>query len=405
MIRRLYSCFMLVVVGSTALAAEARQDKPMNPVVSGNTAFAIDLYAKLRGGSKGNLFFSPQSISSALAMTVAGAKGTTEAQMLKALHLDLPRGELHRAFGSLLKDLKSRGKDAGYRLGIADRLWGQRGYEFLPDFLALTRDEYDAELAQLEFEKDPEGSQRTINAWVADQTEGKIKNLIPSPLSTNTRLVLTDAVYFKAAWADPFNASSTRDDKFHLGGGEDVDAKLMHRTGTYKVGSGDGIKALEIGYKSGAMSMIVLLPDEVDGLTALEARLTSENLNRWISGLQPRRVALAFPRFKSTSHVDLIAPAKALGISDAFEPDKADFSGINGKHDLFISDAIHQAFVDVTEEGTEAAAATAIAVGARAAAITAPPIPFRADHPFIYLIRDNATGSILFLGRLMNPQG
>jgi len=402
MIRLLLLFVILVVFGRIGFAAESRREDTANPVVPGNNAFAFDLYARLRQDQADNIFFSPHSISTALAMTVAGARGETEAEMLKVLHHDQPRDELHRAFGTLVKGLKARGNGSGYRLSIADRLWGQRGYGFLPEYLALTRDHYNAELAQVDFRQHPQETRQTINDWVSQQTEGKIKDLLPSELSTNTCLVLTDAIYFKANWADQFDKAATHDAPFYVEGRKNILVPMMHRSGQYRLSASDGIKVLELNYEAGEMSMIILLPNDVGGLPTLEAKLTSANLTRWLSGLKPRRVSVAIPRFKSSNQVDLVAPLNALGITKAFMPEQADFSGINGRRDLFIGAALHQAFVDVHEEGTEAAAATAIAAGVRSA--VTPPLIFRADHPFLFLIRDNASGSILFLGRMMNPR-
>ncbi len=386
------------------LAAEARPKDGVSPIVEGNKAFALDLFAKLRKERAENLFVSPYSISSALAMTLAGARGDTEAQFVKVLHQSLPQAELHQAWEALRKNLLSvSGTGKSYRLNIADRLWGQRGYHILPEFLTLTRVHYDADMALLDFARQPEEARRTINAWVADQTEDKIRNLLASPLDTDTRLVLTDAIYFRADWAEPFPKHATRDTPFHVDERKEVVVPMMRRMGKYAIAVEEGFKALEIPYEAGEMSMVVLLPDQVGGLPALEAKLTPANLDRWLGKLEQKSVVVSFPRFKLTSEVDLVPSLQALGLTDVFQPGRGDLSGIGGKRDLYVSAAVHQAFVDVHEEGTEAAAATAIAVGVRSAAIHAP-INFLADHPFLFLIRDNRTGSLLFLGCVNNPK-
>ncbi|MFN4257683.1 MAG: serpin family protein [Gemmataceae bacterium] len=371
-------------------------------VVRGNNDFAWDLYAKLAAEKPGNLFFSPNSISTALAMTYAGARGDTETQMAKALHFEVPQQQLHPAFASLLKDLHADAQ-RGYQLRIANRLWGQQGYQFLPQFLQITQKDYGAELAQLDFVKQPEPSRQTINRWVAEQTQDKIKDLIPSgAINDLTRLVLTNAIYFKGDWANQFKKEATKEAPFTVSANEKVNVPLMYQQERFAYGKMDGVQLLELPYAGKELSMLVLLPEKVDGLPALEKSLTAANLAKWQKGMQPQKVEVYLPRFTMTSEFMLKDALSALGMPLAFTPGKADFSGMNGERDLFISAAIHKAFVDVNEQGTEAAAATAIVVGVTSVQI----VPtFRADHPFVFLIRDNTTNSILFLGRVVNPKG
>ena len=374
-------------------------------VVGGNNRFALDLYARLRTEQSGNLFFSPSSISTALAMTYAGARGDTESEMAKVLHFTLPQDKLHPGFASLNKTLDGNGEKRGYRLHGANRLWGQQGYGFLPEFLTITRTHYDAELAEVDFVRETEQARQQINTWVEKQTQDKIKDLIPPGIiDALTRLVLTNAIYFKGDWTKPFDNKVTKDASFQVTSQQRTDVPMMHQQGDFRYWAGDGLKILELPYGRGELSMLVLLPDETEGLPDLEARLTAENLGRWLMDVREQPVRVFLPQFKLTSQFRLDDTLKAMGMPLAFSFFGADFSGMTVTRDLFIWAVIHQAFVDVNEEGTEAAAATAVIMSLRGLAITRQPAEFRADHPFVFLIRDNRTGSILFLGRLMNPK-
>ena len=373
-------------------------------VVEGNNRFALDLYARLRTGQSDNLFFSPGSLSTALAMTYAGARGQTADQMAQVLHFPLPQEKLHPAFGDLRRTWDFKGNERGYRLSVANRLWGQEGFDFLPGFLALTREHYGAELAQVDFSRQTEAARRRINAWVEEQTQGKIQDLIPKGvLDAMTRLVLTNAIYFKGDWTEPFRKEATQVAPFHISARQQTDVPLMYQKDEFRYWAGDGQKVLELPYGKGDLAMLILLPDEIEGLSALEANLTTDNLSRWQSGLRKQDVRIYLPRYKLTSQFQLGDVLKAMGMVRAFTPREADLLGMSSEQELFLSAVIHKAFVDVNEEGTEAAAATA--VGVKAALAIRQPMVFRADHPFVFLIRDNRTGSILFLGRLVNPRG
>jgi serpin B len=380
---------------------------PMNiaPLVEGNNRFALELYDHLRSG-KGNLFFSPSSISTALGMAYAGASGRTEAEMAKTLHFEMPRDQLQDAIAALQSSWKTSDKKKGFRLNAANRLWGQDGYDFLPAFLDLTRTKFGAELARLDFARKPDEARQTINQWVAAQTEDKIKDLIPSPqLLADARLVLTNAVYFKGDWSAPFDKKRTKDEDFHVSGTDKVKAPLMHRQDRFRYASRDGMQVLDLSYGDGSLSMVVLLPQKVDGLAELEGKLSVANLQQWVSDLQSQQVIVYLPRFKTTSQFEMNDTLKSMGMVSAFDPSTADFSGMTGKKDLFLSAVIHKAFVDVNEEGTEAAAATGVVAAPTAAPEVEPKKPpvFRADHPFVFLIRDNRNSSILFLGRVTDP--
>jgi len=387
----------------SALALKASPDK--EAVVSGNNAFALDLYAELRGAD-GNLFFSPFSISTALAMTHAGARGRTETQMAEALHFDLDQQRLHPAFKGLVEDLTAAQEKRGYQLSVANALWGQKGYRFLPEFLRLVRANYSGGFNQVDFKGATEAARRTINRWVEEKTRDKIKDLIkPGILTPMTRLVLANAIYFKGDWASPFKKTRTRDAPFTLMSGDKIKAPMMHQTEEFGYMEGDGYQALELPYAGNDLSMIVFLPRKANGLPEFEKSATMKGLAKNRPRLRRRKVVVALPKFKMTSEFRLDDTLKSMGMGDAFSIRLADFSGMTGNKELYVGAVLHKAFVDVNEEGTEAAAATGVVMALKSMARPRPIPVFRADHPFVFLIRDNRSNSILFLGRVMNPKG
>ncbi len=384
--------------GLGAADAGAPQED-VSAVVGGNNAFALDLYARLRG-EEGNLFFSPYSISTALAMTCAGARGETAAQMQKALRFSLPEDRLHPAFAALARGLKPRGCE----LNIANRLWGQAGYAFLDPFLKVTEDCYGAKLEQLKFAGGTEAARQRINAWVERKTKERIIELIkPGILDALTRLVLTNAIYFKGDWARQFKKDATRGAPFTLRDGGKVRVPMMYQKAEFAYARHGGLHVLDLPYAGEELSMFVLLPDEVDGLPGLARSLSLDKLKRWLRSVHEEKVQVYLPKFKMTSEFQLNRVLASMGMPFAFDAVRADFSGMDGTRSLFISKVIHKAFVEVNEEGTEAAAATAVVMRLRGAPMPAP--VFRADHPFLFLIRDNRSGSILFFGRVVNPLG
>ena len=337
-------------------------------------------------------------------MTYAGASGKTAAEMAKVLHFTLPQDQLHPAFGAWAATFQGDTKKQGYQLCIANRLWGQAGYVFLPKFLQITRDDYGAELAQVDFAR-PEAARQTINTWVEDQTEKKIKNLIaPGVLNAATTLVLTNATYFKGDWDRKFNSRATKDAPFRITADKQINVSMMHQTDYFPYRADEGVQILELPYDGRDASMVIVLPDAVDGLGNLERRITPKKLGDWIATLREREAVMAeiyLPKFRTVSEFRLDPTLRSMGMPLAFS-DEADFSGMDGKHDLYLRAVIHKAFIDVNEVGTEAAAATAMPRTFGLPDNTAP--VFRADHPFLFLIRDNRTGSILFLGRVVNPK-
>jgi len=380
--------------------AQLKSDGPT--LVKGNTAFACDLYARLRDRD-GNFFTSPYSISTALAMTYAGARGQTAEQMANVMHFTLPQERLHPAAGTLVRDLSGADKKRGYQLSVANSLWGQKNYGFLDEFLKLNQTCYGAGLQEVDFINAREQARKTINAWVEKQTQDKIKELLkPNHLTAATRLVLTNAIYFKAEWERKFQREATRDAPFQVTAQRKVNVPTMHTMATFPYLDGGTFDMLELPYKNGDLSMLILLPKKLDGLADLEKSLTADKLAEWQQKLRASKVQLSLPKFKMTSEFELAEQLKSMGMTLAFSPGQADFSGMNGSEPLFISAVVHKTFVDVNEEGTEAAGATAVVMYAG----SAPPrkeVEFRADHPFVFLVRDNRSGSILFLGRVFDP--
>ncbi len=396
----------------------AESDKPQNlnpaagpedlsELADGNAAFAFDLYRTLRS-EDGNLFFSPHSISTALAMTYAGAAGDTASQMAATLHFTLPAERLHPALNAYALDLQARAEQATegtpFELSIANSLWGQDGFPFLDAFLDLLAENYGAGMRLVDYQNDPEGARKAINDWVSDETHDRIKDLIPQgAIDAMTRLVLANAIYFKAGWLNPFEESATGPEPFHLLDGSAAEIPMMRQTESYGYILGDGYRAIELPYQNGNTSMLIILPEEGQ-FQAVEERLSAEMVADLLSRMTYGQVNLGLPKFTYESEFNLNNALIGLGMTDAFDSGRADFSGMDGARDLFISDVIHKAFVAVDEKGTEAAAATAVIMELTSAPM-GEPITFTVDRPFVYMIRDQQTGSILFLGRVLDPAG
>jgi serpin B len=374
-------------------------------LVEGNSAFAFELYQALKG-KEGNLFYSPYSISLALAMTYAGARGETAEQMAETLQFMLGQDSLHPAFNWLDAELARRGEGAqgkdgeGFRLNIVNAIWGQKDYSFLPAFLDVLAENYGAGLRILDFVTEPEKSRVTINDWVSDQTEGRIKDLIPQgAIDALTRLVLTNAIYFNAAWECPFDEQVTADGPFYLLDGGQVTVPMMRQTESFGYTDGEGYQTVELPYDGNELSMVILLPEDGQ-FEIFEEGLEAQQVSDVISDLQPTEVALTMPKFEFESEFSLKDTLADMGMPIAFSG-AADFSGMTGTPDLSISEVLHKAFVSVDEAGTEAAAATAAIM--KETAMPGQPVEVTIDHPFIFLIRDIETGAILFVGRVLNP--
>ena len=398
--------------GSVSVAAEARSDKPrqsapqiapddLSTFAAGHNRFGLAMYRLLGGG---NLFFSPYSIAQVLTMTSAGARGQTAQQMAQALHSALPQERLHSTANALDQALSSRGSgDDGFHLEIANSIWGQQGFAFQPEFLDTLATNYGAGLRLLDFKTAPEPSRSTINTTIAQQTHDKITDLLPTgSIDANTRLVLANAIYFNAKWLAPFTKEATHDGTFTPDQGSTVTTPMMTNQANYPYMAGQGYQAIALPYRGG-VSMLVLLPD-AGQLSDFEAGLDDARIQATLDGLANRQVLLTMPKFEYHSDsISLRQQLVALGMADAFDADAADFSGMDGKRDLFIGDGFHKAMVRVDEEGTEAAAATAVNMQATSAMVE-PPLSLTIDRPFVFLIRDDATGALLFIGRIVNPK-
>jgi serpin B len=377
-------------------------------LTEGNNAFALDLYGVLKDQA-GNLFFSPYSLSQTLAMTWAGARGETEQQMSGTLQFKLQQAQLHAAFNSLDLELAKRGQgakgkdDKGFRLHIINAIWGQAGFKFQADYLDLLAQDYGAGLRTPDFIKETDKSRLQINQWASDQTEGKIKDLLPpGTIGPLTRMVLTNAIYFNAAWQYQFKKEYTNNADFTLLAGSRVNVPMMHLQQSFAYSEGADYQAVELPYDGRELSMVIILP-QTGSYQAFEAALNSRQVNTIIQDLKSSRVNISMPRFTFESQFNLKKALSGMGMTSAFSASEADFSGMDGTKDLFIQDVVHKAFVAVDETGTEAAAVSAVIMMLSSAPIDEPK-EVKLDHPFIFLIRDMQTNSILFLGRVMNPQ-
>ena len=401
--------------GSGELRSERERavpvDAPPAALARDNGAFAFDLYRTL-ADEDGNLFFSPHSISLALAMTYAGATGETAHQMAETLHFRLPGAELHAAFNALDHALASRGRDVQgqdgerFRLNIVNAVWGQQGHVFQEAFLDVLAESYGAGVRPADFHGAPEASRLAINDWVAESTEDRIRDLIPPGIiNPLTRMVLTNAIYFTASWLFPFSEASTRAHPFHLLDGSSIDVPMMRTQEEFGYAAGDGYQAVDLPYVGHELSMTVIVPDR-GRFREFEDSLDAALADRIIDGLGYRYVTLDLPKFEFASRFRLGDPLKAMGMSDAFDRAAADFSGMNGRsclagdpECLYIREVVHQGFVAVDEAGTEAAAATAVVMQTESAPPS--PVSVTVDRPFLFLIRDRATGAILFVGRVV----
>ena len=414
----------VVIAGAAAEDGDRRgieiteeEAEPQNAPGRAANAFAVDLYARL-AAEDGNVFVSPFSVHAALAMTYAGARGQTAEQMATTLHV-AGTDNVHTAYGQVLKRLNAPPKIGlhrrvgdrlervmvpAYDLVVANALWGQQGYPWKEPFLDLTATHYGAGLNEVDFATDAGEARVKLNAWIEKRTNAKIQELIqPGVLRPTTRLVLTNAVYLKASWRDDFPKSATREAPFHVAAGKQVKAPLMHQKERHGYMQTPTLQALEMAYKGGDLTMVVLLPRAVDGLDALEKSLTAKRLYGWLNRLETHEVQVTLPKFEFTGRYGLSKALRQLGMVDAFTA-AADFSGMSAREKLVLSGVIHQAYVAVDEEGTEAAAATAVMmVGAEMHGDKPEPKVFTADHPFLFLVRHRPTGAILFMGRVVNP--
>jgi serpin B len=365
-------------------------------VVYANNQFAFEMYLQYNE-DEDNIFFSPYSISVALAMTYEGARGQTASEMQSVFHF--PEDDIVRraAFAKLYNEYN--GNDTDYLLSTANALWTQKDYKFLTEYLNLIEQYYMGEATDLDFIGKPEESRVTINNWVEERTNDKIKDLIPTgAIDAYTRLVLTNAIYFKGDWAVQFDEKDTHEADFKVNSEKTVKAQMMSLSGeSFNYTVTDTAQIIELPYKGDDLSMLILLPKE-DCLDSLEESISTENLNLWRSNLKEKEIDVHMPKFKLETKYSMSDTLKKMGMPTAFSETEANFSGMNGKKDLHISSVIHQGFIEVNEKGTEAAAATGVIMRTSSISPT-----FYADHPFMFLIQDNETGNILFLGRVVDP--
>ena len=394
----------IVFSGTARVADPSVADADLKAVVAGNTAFALDLYQQLRT-EKGNLFYSPFSVSEAMAMVYAGARAKTEAQMAKALRFGLDQAKLHPAFNALDITLASRGKGAagtdgrGFRLTLANALWSQTGHPISTPFLETIGQSYGAGVHMADFAADPDGSRALINDWIAARTADRIKDLLPQgSITADSRLVLTNAIYFNAAWQKPFDKAETKTASFTRPDDTLVDVPTMSGYREAAYGAGPDYAAVALPYDGNELSMVMILPPQ-GTLDAFEASLTADRLATILGGMTEHGVTITLPRFTVDSSFSLGDTLGKLGMPIA-STDMADFSGIDGKMDLQLSSVVHKAFIRVDEVGTEAAAATGAVVGTTSAPS---PAEIHLDHSYLFLIRDNPTGTIVFLGRVEDP--
>lgn len=400
---------LFCIPGGLSVAA---QEGATGQLVDGNTAFALDLFGSF-SKDDGNLLFSPYSISQALAMTYAGANGETATQMADTLHFTLDQSAVPTAFQTLNGDLVTRGTadadpDRGYpprSLQIANGLWGEQTFPFSTAFSDQLAESYGAGLQPADFQNDPEGVRDEINQWVADHTGDKIQDIVPEgAITEDSRLVLANAVYFYGGWLLTFDESNTQDGNFTLVDGSTATVPFMHQQDRFSYTTGDGFQVIELPYAGSQFAFTIILPDDGQFAT-VEQRLTPDFLTTALSQLGSRELVLAMPKFEFDYSASLADTLQALGMTDAFDPNLADFSGMldaSAPQPLAIGDVLHKAFIAVDENGTEAAAATTVLMAGAAAPVDKP-LDVTIDHPFIFLIRDTQTGAILFMGRVMDP--
>jgi serpin B len=371
---------------------------------SGNQ-FAFDLYGRYCGEGK-NMVFSPYSITSALTVAFEGARGSTASEMRTVLHLPDDSMKVRLDFRCIDSSLNHPASDS-CTLTTANALWAQKDYPFVPAYFAVVQSYYGCGLTNVDFITDPEGARLMINAWVETKTNSRIKDIIPpDALGAATRLVISNAVYFKSNWERKFDSAATDDGAFTLESGAPVTVKMMHQTEHFNYAETENFQILEMQYRGGDVSMVFLLP-KTSGLSSVETSVTGGKLAYWLKSMENMEVIVSIPRFKLETNYSLGGDLTALGMNKAFDANKADFSGMSAVPGLYIAGVLHKVFIEVCEAETEAAAATVVIIMCTSSISTPKPPPkvFTADRPFMFLIQHKPTGSILFLGKVENPTG
>ncbi len=404
---------VLSIVSGVMLPLAGAQGDTMKDVAIGNNALAFDLYHQAVADSADNLIFSPFSVAMAFGMAMAGTDGTTEQQMRDVLHVTLPRDQFHPAFAALNTNLTTRElpfeTESGdvFKLNIANSLWAQESFPFRQDYLDQMQSIYAGQLFPVDFTSEPDAVREQINDWIADRTEDKIQDMLPmGVIDAATRMVLVNAIYFIASWDTPFDEFNTRDKTFTLIDGSTVTVPMMFQQESLGYVLGDSFQAVELPYLGGEVAFFAIVPD-AGSFEQFEAGMDAQQFNALRSRMMYGDVQLDMPRFELNTDLDLKSPMITLGMTDAFDDSRADFSRMfdptQVDENLYISAALHKAYIGVDEGGTEAAAATAIVIGASAAPMPTQPVRIQLDRPFIYVIYDRPTGTILFMGRVMNP--
>jgi len=400
--------FLLLGCSNTQIPAKVDDSgatpKDIVDVTEANNKFAFDLYSKYKS-DEGNVFFSPYSISTALAMTYEGARGTTAEEMRSVFYFPEDAEARRAGYARLYNSINAGSKD--YKLSTANALWAQKDYPFIEEYFSTIKNYYGGGVTNLDFVTETEKSRVTINKWVEDQTNDKIKYIIPpGTLDSMTRLVLTNAIYFKGEWAVQFEKKNTAEDDFKVSPTNNAKVQMMSLTGKnakFDYAETEDLQMIELPYEGDELSMIILLPKEND-VSVAESYLTAQKMSELYAQKKEKQVRLYLPRFKFDTKYFMAEDLKEIGMPTAFS-DFADFSGMTGNNDLQISDVIHQAFVEVNEEGTEAAAATVVTMKLGSSGLSEQIPVFKVDHPFIFMITEKSTGSILFIGRVSNPNG
>ena len=394
----------LLIPSTLVLLISAGSSSSPTQIAQNNNRFALDFYTQVAGKTKGNIFFSPNSISTAFAMCYGGANGSNAEEMAEVMHFAPNTEQFHTDFGAYNRLIEANAK-GNIKLSIANRLWGEKTYSFQDDYIALLDKAYTAPLDRVNFYGNPEAQRARINTWVEDQTNDKIKNLLPEgSIDSETRMVLANAIYFKGDWLNQFKKKNTKTKKFNLEDGDKVQADYMISQRGLLYNENAVFKQIALPYKGNKQSMVVVLPHENNSMAQAEESMRKEAFsNLRYTSIQD--VKLELPKFKMTIPLSLNTPLKKMGMKQAFD-EGADFSKMTPSNDLYISSAVHKAFIEIDEEGTEAAAATAIVMSIATSAAPAPkPLPkeFKANRPFLFYIIDNETQAILFMGRVMDP--